>query len=256
MGLHLNYELGLPSTVSEHEAADLVRRLREHALELPFDHVTDLRRLTELELVERPPLLAPLAFRIDDIAHFNGVSAREELYARVMEIPENEIYERKGIDIIYHPVDIPRDMISVAYAFSIAVGRGSEPASLGVLQIRPHGKQPSQWWWQCFCKTQYASVHGDENLLRCHRSLVAVLDAADKLGFQVSVRDETGYWESRDADQLLGAVTHMNQLIAGFAGTVTDAVRDMGVDSRGITAEIFKHPDFERLEMAKPNEPD
>jgi hypothetical protein len=90
--------------------------------------------------------------------------------------------------------------------------------------------------------------------LRCHRSLVALLDAAHTLGFQVTVRDETGYWESRDADQLLGAVTHMNQLIAGFAGTVTDAVRDMGIDSRGISAQIFKHPDFERLEMAEPNE--
>lgn len=253
MGLHLNYELALAANIGDAEAAALVAQLREHALELPFNHVTNLRRLTEAELVERPPLVAPLAFRIDDIAHFNGVAAREALYARVMDISDAEIYERQGNDIIYHPVAVPPHLPTVAYAFSINVGAGSEPASLGVLRVTPEGRAPSPWWWQCFCKTQYASVHGDDNLLRCHHALVAALDSAQSIGFDVSVHDETGYWDSRDDQQLLRAVTHMNQCIAGFAGSLTDAARSMGVDSRAIAAEIFKHPDFERLEMAGPN---
>jgi hypothetical protein len=96
-------------------------------------------------------------------------------------------------------------------------------------------------------------VHGDDNLLRCHRALVAALDAARCIGFDVNVRDETGFWDSRDDAQLLRAVAHMNQLIAGFAGSLTDAARSIGVDSRTISGEIFKHPDFERLEMPEPN---
>ncbi|MGH7714313.1 MAG: hypothetical protein ACREOG_23750, partial [Gemmatimonadaceae bacterium] len=100
----------------------------------------------------------------------------------------------------------------------------------------------------------YASVHGDENLLRCHTSLVRILETARSLGFEIEVRDETGYWESRDPEQLVQAVADMNGLIARFAGKFTDAVRDAGADSRAIQGEIFKHPDFERLETGHNND--
>jgi hypothetical protein len=86
-------------------------------------------------------------------------------------------------------------------------------------------------------------------LLRCHGALVAALEAAQAVGFELRVRDETGYWESRDSEQLTRNVRDMNRLVASFAGRLTDAVRAAGADSRGIQGEIFKHPDFERLEM-------
>jgi hypothetical protein len=92
-------------------------------------------------------------------------------------------------------------------------------------------------------------VHGDENLVRCHKALVDLLDMAKSLGFEVQVHDETGFWESRDAEQLTAAVQHMNQIIAQFAGSFTDVARAAGHDSRAIQGEIFRHPDFERLEM-------
>jgi hypothetical protein len=78
-----------------------------------------------------------------------------------------------------------------------------------------------------------------------------LLEAARARGFVLEVRDETGYWESRDRAGLIAAVQRMNQLIAQFAGVVTDAARDAGHDSRAIQGEIFRHPDFERLEMRK-----
>lgn len=253
MGLHLNYELSLPATAAEKKVEALVMQLRERACELPFAAVTDVERLTQVELSEPPPLLAPLVMRLEHVAYFNGSSARETLYARLMGIGDDQIFERRGDTIFYRPVDVPTGTRSVAYAFSVGVGAGSEPASLGVLQIAPEGRDVSPWWWRCFCKTQYASVHGDENLVRCHTALVNLLDAARSLGFEVQVHDETGYWESRDSDQLLAAVHRMNQLIAHFAGSFADAARAAGHDSRGIQAEIFRHPDFERLETQPPD---
>ncbi len=249
MGLHLSYELSLPSSVSPLNAAALVSQLHHRALDLPFGAISDVIHLTDLELAERPELQGLGFRRLEDVAHLAACFTREELYTRALGIPESDIFERVGHDIYVHPVDVPDDLPAEAYGFGIAVGNGSEPAALGIVRVAPSGYAQSAWWWQCFCKTQYASLHGDDNLLRCHLALVTALDAARSLGFGVTVHDETGYWESRDADQLVRAVTHMNRLIASFAGQVTDAVRDAGADSRGIEAEIFKHPDFERLEM-------
>ncbi len=249
MGLHLNYELSLASDMSPGHAAALVWQLHHYALDLPFDAVSDVIHLRDHELGERPELQGLGFRRLEDVARLTAFFTREELYTRAAGIPESEIFERVGNDIYVHPVDVPADLPAEAYGFGIAVGHGSEPAALGIVRVSPTGYAPSPWWWRCYCKTQYASVHGDDNLVRCHLALVAALETAQSLGFAVTVHDETGYWESRDAAQLVRAVTHMNRLIASFAGQVTDAVRDAGADSRGIEAEIFKHPDFERLEM-------
>jgi hypothetical protein len=249
VGLHLCYELTLPAAAEEEEVAALVARLRERVRRLPFDGVSDLVRLTGATLAERPRLRGLAFRRLEDVAHINATFAREELYARCMGIPDDARFVQLGHDIICHAPEIPLNMPAVAYGFAIAVGEGSEPASLGALRIHPNGCERSAWWWHCCCKTQYASVHGDDNLLRCHGALVAALEAAQAVGFELRVRDETGYWESRDSEQLTRNVRDMNRLVASFAGRLTDAVRAAGADSRGIQGEIFKHPDFERLEM-------
>lgn len=245
MGLHLCYELSLPVGVPEDVVAARVAKLRECMLELPFDAVSELIRLTERELAELPRL-SGLAFqRLEDVAHITACFTHEELYARTIGLAQNEWYQ---------PLRLPPGVTTVAYGFGIAVGRGSEPAALGVARLSWPSGEPSPWWWHCCCKTQYASVHGDDHLLHCHRTLVAALETAQSLGFGIEVRDETGYWESRDPRQLVRAVAHMNGLVARLAGKFTDAVRDAGADSHGIQGEIFKHPDFERLEMGQQDE--
>jgi hypothetical protein len=255
MGLHLCYELRLAPEVSATHVAELVSQLRTRALELPFQAVSPVVRLTE-ELLVRLPRLHGLSFtRLEDVAHATGVFTREELYAHSVGV---KTYSRSAKDV-YHSISVPSDVSTVGYGFGIAVGDGSEPASLGVVQVAPAGCDPSSWGWHCCCKTQYASVHGDENLLHCHQSLIAALEAARSLGFDVTVRDETGYWDSRDPQQLLRAVADMNRIVARIAGHFTDAVRSAGSDSRIVQGEIFNHPDFERLEMpesATGNDPD
>ena len=84
----------------------------------------------------------------------------------------------------------------------------------------------------------------DEHLIHCHTTLVALLDEAIQLGFEVTVRDETHYWETRDADRLVAEVREMNRIVARIAGAMHDAV---GEEARTEGA-IFQHPWFEELE--------
>ena len=37
-----------------------------------------------------------------------------------------------------------------------------------------------------------------KNFLRCHVSIIAILDFAKQIGFEVKVNNEGGFWEKRD----------------------------------------------------------
>ena len=115
---------------------------------------------------------------------------------------------------------------------------------------RVHG-EPYVWPWHSTCRTQYASVVSDEHLIHCHTTLVALLEEAIQLGFEVTVRDETHYWETRDTNVLLAEVREMNRIVARIAGAMHDAAGE-GVRTEG---PIFKHPEFEVLETMPPPEP-
>lgn len=242
MGLHLCYELSLPAEVPEADVAARVLALRERALALPFDRVSEGVRLSERALAGPSPLRGLAYERLEDVAHVSAVWARAELYRRRLGVPDEDEYTT---------VDVPPGVPTLAHGFAVAPGRGCEPATFGVAQLSGPDDEPSRWWWHRCCKTQYASVLGEEHLLRCHGSLVALLDAAVALGFEAVVRDETGYWESRDPRQLAESVAEMNRVVARVAGHFTDAVRDAGGDGQQVQSAIFEHPDFERLETGE-----
>jgi hypothetical protein len=106
-----------------------------------------------------------------------------------------------------------------------------------------------KWIWMGFCKTQYASHKGDggslENFLRCHLSIVAILDFAKQIGFEVKVNDEGGFWEKRDLQALCKQLVEYNEFIAAFGGLLKDAAETEDVKIQG---PIFSNPEFERLE--------
>lgn len=67
----------------------------------------------------------------------------------------------------------------------------------------------SGWRWSSFCKTQYASnpQHGGvENFLRCHLSVVRLLDHARELGLLGEVTDESGFFDKRNVKALVQEV--------------------------------------------------
>jgi hypothetical protein len=148
-----------------------------------------------------------------------------------------------------HALDLPfkevgeikesKDML----AFSTQPGAGSEPANFGFRQ------QSTGWRWQSFCKTQYASdprCGGIVNFLRCHISIVKLLDFVKATGLAtVIVRDEGGYWEHRDMKKLAQEIVEWNELVAGLASEQRESAEAEG---KSVQATITSFPNFEHLE--------
>ena len=139
----------------------------------------------------------------------------------------------------------------------------------------------SGWRWGSFCKTQYASdpaCGGLPNFLRCHISLITLLDRIGKLpGLQLRVNDEGGYgpsnysddWQQAreenreptyvdhagkyDAGLLAAEVGEWNEMIASFRGSLQDALRGSGVE---VVSPIASFSNFEQLEFKGANNPD
>jgi hypothetical protein len=133
-----------------------------------------------------------------------------------------------------------------AIGFVVAPGQRCEPAPIGFLKRRDPEADREEWFWYTSCKTQYASVVSEKHLITCHSALVSVLDRAIEIGVDVVVRDETGYWESRETSVLVESVREMNRIVAAFAGAMRDALPSMRVGGA-----IFQHPRFEWVEMGE-----
>jgi hypothetical protein len=231
MGLTIHYKLQA-DTGSAKEARQLVEQLRKKALDLPFVEVG--------EVVE-----------VDgsDACDFEKRDREDPL--RWLLIQSGQYIERERI----HYSVAPKHVI----AFSTDPGDGCEQANFGlclypgILNIQdPRTGLPRKlrtelkgWCWSSFCKTEYASgaqYGGIPNFLRCHLSVIRLLDHAKELGILSSVSDEGEYWEKRDMQALAKEVGEWNEHIAGLAGKLKDLF-----DSN-VVAPITKFPNFEHLE--------
>jgi len=213
VGLHLNFELRLPGTASYDDAGRVLRDLRAFALKLPFRDVSRL---------------------------YAGPRGAEHLKFIASVIAD-----------AYPSDDPPRvGDVATARGFFVHPGDRCETASVGLLLRAAHDGTQREWFWHCSCKTQYASLVGDRHLVTCHTGLVRLLDHAIALEVGVIVRDETHYWESRDERRLIREVHRMNQIVAGIAGRVSDAIGP----SAAVQAPIFDHRRFEHLEMGEEDE--
>lgn len=230
MGLYLNYELRLAAETGIEDVRGFVYRLHALAVAAGFEYSTLVRDFSPEEL-SRP--IERAMFDLDDLVRLAATSSLSDYNeeANIMTYPESG---------------------GVATAFGTHPGAGCEGATFGF--SRPLTRAPgvtgaqlkpdAPWYWCWYCKTQYASVVSDEHLIHCHLGLVSLLDAAREMGIDVTVHDETHYWETRDAERLLSEVREMNRLIARFAG----GFHDTAGHRVSVESPIFKHPDFERLE--------
>ena len=221
MGLTLHYELSTPTSPAA-KARSLVETLRQHALSLPFEEVSEMIELKGEECRFDPKnrrgphswlKTQTIRFLIDG----NVVSTSDES----------------------HPIH--------TIAFTVFPAEGSEQANFGLCRY----PKASGWSWASFCKTQYASnpSTGDvANFLKCHLGLVALLDKAGEMGILGPVKDEGHYWDNRDVAALVKEVGMWNRMIAGFYGQIRDGIEAAGGDPRSLEAEITKFRDFERLE--------
>jgi hypothetical protein len=230
MGLTIYYELGLP-----HSCASIT----------PGQRLEELWRQAQLFAVSE----------ISSILHYAGKacgSARSGSWR-----DPGEFLKACAGAYLTHPDDTDRT-ISVdpleIMGFLVWVGRGVEPVALGLARY-PEEIDDGQrklatglrgWQWHAGCKTQYASVVSMEHFVRCHCTVISLLEAARDLGFTVLIRDDAGYCSHRSEAKLVAEVERMNRLVAAVAGAVADKLGDTGRLSQ---APIFAHRDFERLEM-------
>ena len=105
----------------------------------------------------------------------------------------------------------------------------------------------SGWNFKSYCKTQYASEHGWEHFLRCHKMILSILKFWRQMGVTVEVSDEGGYWETGSEKKLRATLKSYNGLIAAVAGAFKDA-SDTSGNGYSIESPIFDRGDFERLE--------
>ncbi len=230
MGLTIHYQLH-SDTRSAKEARRLVEELRKRALDLPFAEVGEVVELK------------------GDACQFDRYG--QDHPHRWLLVQAGQYVEREHI----HYSVMPKHVV----AFSAWPGEGCEEANFGlciypgVLDITdPRTGRARKlrtglkgWCWSSFCKTQYASnaeAGGVPNFLRCHLSVVRMLDHAKKLSILAKVSDEGDYWEKRDIKALAQEVGEWNEMIAAQAGQLKDLLGDK------VEAPITQFPDFEHLE--------
>ncbi len=145
-------------------------------------------------------------------------------------------------------VDVPPQD---GHVCTVTLGKDSEGLLLGLCRypsfVNHHGRQLptrlSGWRLRYFCKTQYASLHGWEHFLRCHRTVIDLLVFWRTLGAKVRINDEGGYWPRKSVATLRRNLDEMNGIVAAMGGALKDSGGDATVES-----PIFQHPQFERLE--------
>ncbi|HXE52382.1 MAG TPA: hypothetical protein VN541_05170 [Tepidisphaeraceae bacterium] len=236
--------------VGADRARDLVRRMHAFVAKLPFD---DVSQIFEYD----PP---------------DGKYVFERAVADKWK-PGDLYLPRKRDDGQTEHVHVP-GLHVICFHANI---RGSETASFGLASHPPvvlhreeiivsHGENAQShqigqgpaiefntrlrgWYsWSNFVKTQYAGnpkFGGVENFLRAHRSVFAAIDECKRLGLTTRIRDDANYWRHRNDEKLVAELKRWDELIAGFAGKLTDAFEEAG---HSFVAPIKDRPDFEHLE--------
>lgn len=225
MGLTIHYKLATKLT-SPRDVRQLVETMRQFALDLPFQEVSDIKEFKGEDIEDGSR---------DDPDRWLKIQAGAYLEA------DRRVY-----------TVTPKHII----AFETQPGEGSEPANFGFCKfpafIPGHeGKRVatklSGWRWKSFCKTQYASdpkCGGVENFLRCHLSIVKLLDFIQKSELvTVEVSDEGRYWEDRNLEALVKEIGDWNVFIAGMTSVIRSQAEGMTVE-----APITGFPNFEHLE--------
>ncbi len=216
VGLTIHYTLSAREDISGSVVRELVRRTAQFARKIGCVEVGGLLR------AERNPDFAALFFRVG--------KPKDQCYAAAA--PE------------------------CGWLARVWPGAGCETATFGLCRYPRQivfcgGSVPTGftggWQFRGFCKTQYAGKHGWENLLRCHRSVISLLDFWRGLGVRVRVNDEGGYWKTRSVAQLRDEVRRYDGLVAAMSGMFKDASADHG-GGLSVQSPVFDYENFERLE--------
>ena len=240
MGLTIHYSLR--SRGSDVHARKLVSALHQAAHDLPFKELGEVVTLSgeQCDFNKRDR---------DDALRWLLVQSTESVELKTVHRSANTQSSRTWIDVS------PTRVI----AFTTRPGDGCESANFGFCQypteivVSRYGRLKTTlpgWRWRSFCKTQYASdprCGGVPNFLKCHLSVVAMLDQARTLACLERVYDEGHFWEKRDLQALVREIGSWNEMIAAFGGRLKDLLGDGALVAE---SAISRYPNFEQLEAA------
>ena len=231
MGLTIDYHLST-DLAAVGDIRRLVKSLRQHAHDLPFDEV-------------------------GPVVEFEGPDTQFE---RGKKDPHSWLKIKSGTMLKRGKVYYPVPALHII-GFETWPGEGCEsanfclaryPASIEYKttsgQIRELPTKLQGWCYGSTCKTQYAANPkngGIEHFLRCHLCVIKLLDFINRTGLiQVKVHDGGGYWKHRDLAKLVHKLGAWNELVAAVVGGLDDLIGKKGVRS----APIAEFADFEHLE--------
>ncbi|GAH70053.1 unnamed protein product, partial [marine sediment metagenome] len=183
MGLTIHYSFEYHSD----NPAEIVNKMRHQALTLPFETVSDIEHFKGNE------------------CNFNNSPDNEWSWLLIQAVEDIEDKEDPRRSYCVIPIEI--------IAFRTWPGKGCEPANFGL------GRFPSKieidnnrsietelstgWHWSSFCKTQYAMQGGLKHFLKCHLTVIKMLDFAKELCIVKRVSDDGEYWEKRSVQDLV-----------------------------------------------------
>lgn len=249
MGLTVHYELGLPANMSVARVTEKLEHLRTWCLTKSFAEISEIKHFRGSECDYE---------KANEDDSWTLIQARHSVlykYDKNGRARARKTYGKNYGGV--HSISVVPERV---VAFMVWPGEGCESMEIGlaaypsrVSVTNESGRMtslrlPKEWRWSAFCKTQYANdpkAGGVMNFLRCHTLVIAALDEAKRLGLQIEVHDEGGYYKKRDLDDLAREIGEWDALVAKIGGMIKDAVGDGGQ----IEGPIFDRPDFEHLEM-------
>jgi hypothetical protein len=259
MGLTVYYDWQLPCDVAK--ARRLIVKLREIALDLPFDMVSEVYEQ------DPPDQLSPF-----EVLEFEGDDERFRVGSIYMPRKRDDGLEELVRVDATHAVFFNAN---IEGAETVSVGLAAHPPVVvhreDLIRRRRGGgetrrmnagaaiefptRRRGKYSWHSFCKTQYANhpkLGGEANFLRAHLTLIELLDRLKPLGIKVRVRDDSRYANHRNVDKLLAEIRKWDAIVAGFVGQIGDALRnaraDAGEPPPDLVAPIADRADFEHLE--------
>ena len=256
MGLTIHYSISLPRHTTTENVQAKVNALRQRCLDLPFKEVGEIISLSAKngDKMSWRDLGDERGAKWDLLFGTKG-RAQWDALLNASSAPDTLKQDENGSMIKEVPAEI-------AIGFAAWPGDGCEGSDISIGLLPAEISAPiyrgadktlplevgGNWQGRRACKTQYANspdCGGLPNFLRCHLCVIAMLDAAKEIGFDVDVSDEGGYWENRDVKALVEKIGQWDQMLAAMFGAMKDAAKSTGIKS---VSAMDGRSDFEKLE--------
>ena len=223
MGLDINYAVNFNGSAKE--LCQKIEVIRQKCLDIPFEEVGEIEHTL---------------YSIDDVKSYNSLQKATMFPNNSVKnlIKRNNILRERGVDVetMIHLTTRYKPNSKGGYEFiefHVWAGKGCENTSFIFI------KKAKGWECKGWTKTQYS-----ENFVRCHLLVIKILDLFKEENFEITVKDEGDFWETRDYKILAENINDYTNLLNSISGQLKKAVK--GIDM-SFKAEIDKCQNFMKV---------